>query len=204
MAVAVATLCLRPQASRFVPQCRWYFPGALRDFPHSLKRTLAASATAAAAAVAIAAARTHQIPHTMHAPPAMVRPCFIADVRLQGECFVMRREPLSAKEGIDGCKQSDRQGGGGGCQPYGAWKSRFLSINMAGRRILGPGSEMPLWHRLLLIDGVCDGSRVIYHARVLWRKTNAITSRCAITVLPGWSVRLAVCGTRRAEYAKPF
>ena len=41
----------------------------------------------------------------------------------------MRREPLSAKEGIDGCKQSDRQGGGGGCQPYGAWKSRFLSIN---------------------------------------------------------------------------
>lgn len=68
--------------------------------------------------------------------------------------------------------------GEGGCQPYGAWKSRFLSINMAERRILGPGSEMPLWHRLLLIDGVCGGSRVIYHARFCGAKQ--MPSRVAV------------------------
>jgi hypothetical protein len=66
----------------------------------SPKRTLAAAATTTA--VAAAAARAHQIPHTyLDAPSAMARPGFIVtDVRLQGECFVMRREPLSAKERI--------------------------------------------------------------------------------------------------------
>ena len=133
-----------PQADHFVAQCPWYVSGALRDFPPSPKRTLAAAATAAAATAAAAAARAHQIPHTyLHAPSATVRPgSIVTDVRLQGVCFVMRREPLSTKEGIGGCKQSDRPGGRG-CQPYGAWKSRCLSINMAERRILGPGPEMP-------------------------------------------------------------
>jgi hypothetical protein len=110
--------------------------------PFSPKRTPAAATTTAAAA----AARAHQIPHTyLHAPSAMVRPGFIiTDVRLQGECFVMRREPL---RGIVGCKQSDRPGG---CQPYGA-RPDFSALPWPG-----PGPEMPLWKRLL-IDGVCGG-----------------------------------------------
>jgi hypothetical protein len=96
--------------------------------PPSLKRTLAAATTTAAAA----AARAHQIPHTyLHAPFAMVRPGFIiTDVRLQGECFVMRREPLSAKEeSVAVNSQIDR-----GVPALRCGKSRFLSIGMARPR----------------------------------------------------------------------
>lgn len=169
--------------------------GLSETSPPSLKRTLAAATTTAAAA-----ARAHQIPHTyLHAPYAMVRPGFIVtDVRLQGECFVMRREPLSAKEGIGGCKQSDRQGG---ASPTVRGSPDFSALTWPG-----PGPDMPLWQRLL-IDGVCGGESSNSSCNGSVARKNVITNRCAITVLSfssGWSVRLAVCGTRRAEYAKPF
>lgn len=125
--------------------------GSPRLPPPSPKRTLAASASATKAA---AAARAHQIPHTyLHAPSVVVRPGFIVvtDVRLQGECFVMRREPLSAKEGIGACKQSDRPGGGS-ASPTVRGSPDFSALTWPG-----PGPEMPLRQRLLLIDGVCGG-----------------------------------------------
>ena len=40
-----------------------------------------------------------------------------------------------------------------------------VPIDTAEKRILGPGLEMPLRQRLLLLDGVCGRSRVIHHAR---------------------------------------
>jgi hypothetical protein len=101
----------------------------------------------------------------------------------------MRREPLSAKEeSVAVNSQIDR----------GVPALRCASPDFSALTWPGPEPEMPLWKRLL-IDGVCGGSRVIDHARFCGAKICHHSSFSS-----GWSVRLAVCGTRRAEYAKPF
>ena len=124
----------------------------------SPKRTLAAAVIAAVAA----AARAHQIPHTyLHEPSGTVRPGFIVtDVRLQGECFVIMREHLNAKKGIDGCKQSDRQGGRGGASPTMRASPDFTALTWLKGAFLSLGPE-----NASFAAAPADRRRVIHHAR---------------------------------------